>query len=72
MAVPITDASTTTEKLRVLKLRRITSSAKKTPAIGVWKVAATPAAAPAASRRVTVSGESRSACPTAEPTEAPI
>ena len=54
--VASTELTTTSVKLRTLKRRRITSSAKKTPAIGALNEADTPPAAPPAMSRVIISG----------------
>ena len=59
-------------KLRTLKRRRITSRAKKVPAIGVLKVAAMPPAAPAATIRTSMSEGWRVMRPIAEESEAAI
>ena len=72
VVVATTEASTTTLKLRALKRCRITSRAKKTPAIGALKIAAMPAAAPAASSSFTFSSESPSDWATFEPIAAPM
>ncbi len=51
IAAAVTELSTTTANESAWKSRRITSSAKNTPAIGALNVAAIPPAAPHATRR---------------------
>ena len=62
---------TTVENPRAVKDRKITSSAKKTPARGALKIAAMPAAAPAATnvdrRRSDILNERARVEPNAEP-----
>ena len=72
VAAEITEASSTTPSALPPSSPRMISMAKKTPAIGALKAAATPAAAPAAtSTRVRSSGI-RNTWLTAEPRLAPI
>ena len=71
VTVATSDESTITLKLRVLKRRSRTSSAKNTPAIGALKIAATPPAAPAAASSRIVWSLSRKARPASEPNAAP-
>ena len=63
---------TTIVKLRTLKRRRMTSRAKKTPAMGALKVAATPPAAPAATSSDIISGDWRVHWAKVEARAAPI
>ena len=70
-ALAVTADITTVENPRAVKDRSITSRAKKTPAKGALKIAAIPAAAPAATnverRRSDILNERASAEPNAEP-----
>ena len=71
-AVATTELRTTTPKERVWKSRRISSRAKKTPAIGALKVAAMPPAAPhATSSRISWPATFVS-CPIPDPIAEPI
>ena len=67
-----TDASTTTANSSASKLRRISSSANITPAIGALKVAEMPPAAPHATSRRSRAGGTRTSWPTVEPSAEPI
>ena len=72
-AVATTELSTTTPKERVWKSRRISSRAKKTPAIGALKVARDAAGGAAGDQQAQVSAPaSRLSCPSAEPIAEPI
>ncbi|MCR4404715.1 MAG: hypothetical protein NUW06_05500 [Candidatus Acetothermia bacterium] len=70
--VPKTEAITRGTNERVLNSRRISSTAKRTPAIGVLKVAATAAAAPQPTRTLRSWEPSRRSWPRAEPAAEPI
>ena len=71
-AVATTEARTTRPKERVSKFRRISSRAKKTPAIGALKVAAMPPAAPQATSSRVLSAAWRVSWPRPEPIAEPI
>ena len=68
----ITAANTTIPNAPRVNSRKITSSAKNTPAIGALKAAAIALAAPAATSRRRLSSERCSFCPKNEPRFAPI
>jgi hypothetical protein len=72
MTADVTDANTTTPKDSVAKSCRISSRAKKTPAIGALKVAEIPPAAPQATRIRRRDSGTRNHCPTVEPSADPI
>ena len=63
IASAVTELSTTRPKERVSKLRRISSSAKNTPAIGALNVAEIPPAAPHATSSRSCDSDTRSSCP---------
>ena len=71
-AVATTLASTTSPKERVSQSRRISSSPKKTPAIGALKVAPIPPAAPQATSSRVFAPACRVICPRPEPIAEPI
>lgn len=66
------ELNTTTPNAWVSKSRRMTSSAKKTPAIGALNVAAIPPAAPHATRSRSRGTGTLAACPMTEPRAEPI
>ena len=66
------EARTTTPNESASKSRRISSSAKKTPAIGALKVAEIPPAAPQATRIRSRDSGTRVSCPSVEPSAEPI
>jgi hypothetical protein len=68
----MTELSTTSPNDCVSKLRRINSSAKKTPAMGALNVAEIPPAAPQATSNLSCDSETRLACPITEPRADPI
>ena len=70
VAVPV--ASATGRKVRVLTSGIINSMANITPPMGVLKVAAMPAPAPAATSVIRCQGSMRMIWPIVEPSEAPI
>ena len=70
VAVPV--ASATGRKVRARNSGIISSMANITPPIGVLKVAAMPAPAPAATSVMRCQGAIRMICPSEEPSEAPI
>ena len=72
IASAVTELSTTSPNDRVSKLRRISSSAKNTPAIGALNVAEIPPAAPHATSRRSCDSDSRSSWPVTEPRAEPI
>ena len=65
-------ASATGRNVRALSSGIINSSANITPPIGVLKVAAMPAPAPAATSVMRCHGAMSTTCPSVEPREAPI
>ena len=73
---PIASAATELRTTRpndcVSKLRRINSSAKNTPAIGVLNVAEIPPAAPQATRSLSWDSETRPSWPITDPRADPI
>ena len=72
IASAVTELSTTRPNDSVSKSRRITSSAKKTPAIGALNVAEIPPAAPHATRSRSRRSGTRASCPIIEPSAEPI
>jgi len=70
VAVPV--ASATGRKVRALTSGIISSMANITPPMGVLKVAAMPAPAPAATSVMRCHGSMRMTCPMVEASEAPI
>ncbi len=72
MAAAVTELRTTTPNDCVSKSRRITSSAKKTPAIGALNVAEIPPAAPHATSSGRRLADTRATCPVTEPIADPI
>ena len=70
VAVPV--ASATGRKVRALNSGIISSMANITPPIGVLKVAAMPAPAPAATSVMRCHGAMWMICPSVEPSAAPI
>ena len=70
VAVPV--ASATGKKVRALNSGIINSIANMTPPIGVLKVAAMPAPAPAATSVMRCQGAMRTICPSVDPSAAPI
>ncbi len=72
IASAATELSTTSPNDCVSKLRRISSSAKNTPAIGVLNVAEIPPAAPQATRSLSCDSETRVSWPSTEPRADPI
>ena len=70
VAVPV--ASATGKNVRALSSGIISSMANITPPIGVLKVAAMPAPAPAATSVMRCHGAMRMTCPRVEPSAAPI
>jgi hypothetical protein len=72
MTSAVTDASTTMPKDSDAKSPRMSSSAKNTAAIGALKVAEMPPAAPHATSRRIRAGDTRSRCPSVEPSAEPI
>ena len=70
VAVPV--ASATGRKVRALNSGIISSIANITPPIGVLKVAAMPAPAPAATSVMRCHGAMRTICPSVEPSAEPI
>ncbi len=72
IASAVIELRTTRPNERVSKLRRISSSAKNTPAIGALNVAEIPPAAPQATSRRSCDSGSRKSWPATEPRAEPI